>query len=82
LALSSTRLLPVKNIAQHLRAGADVMEESRIIPTVLDESYCNPKGSTTLRINIILLPSATTIAQREAAMSLLMEDTSLFGSRD
>jgi len=71
----------VKNIAQHLHVGTDVMEESRIIPAVLDESYCKSKGSTTLRINIIL-PSGTSIAQSEAAMSLLMEDTSLFGSRD
>jgi serine/threonine protein kinase len=81
LALSPTRLLQLENIAQHLTSGTEIMEPARIIPAVLDESYCIPKGSTTLRINIIL-PAGTTISQREAVMSLLREDGSLFGSRD
>ena len=54
------------------------MEHSRIIPAVLDESYCIPKGTTALRINIVL-PEGTTIDQREAVISVLKDDSSLFG---
>jgi hypothetical protein len=56
-------------------AGVD---SARIVPAVLDESYCNPKGTTALRINIIL-PAGTTLAQRESVIELLREDNSLFG---
>jgi hypothetical protein len=78
-ALSPTRLLGVDNMSQHVSAALESVEPSRVIPAVLDESYCIPKGKTVLRINIVLPPN-TSIAQREAAIKLLSEDTSLFGA--
>ena len=78
LPLTPTRILSLGNIAQHLTSGSEAMEAARIIPAVLDESYCIPKGTTALRINIVL-PPKTTIAQREAVITLLADDNSLFG---
>lgn len=80
-ALTPTRLLGIDNISQHLSAALESIEPSRIIPAVLDESYCIPKGRTVLRINIVLPPN-TSIGQREAAMKLLAADISLFGAAD
>lgn len=51
-------------------------DRSRVIPAVLDESYC--AGSTALRINIWLSETCT-VAQRVTAMELLEADTELFG---
>jgi tRNA A-37 threonylcarbamoyl transferase component Bud32 len=78
-ALTPTRLLGVDNISQHLSPALESIERCRIIPAVMDESYCIPKGQTVLRINIVL-PPGTTIGQREAAVKLLAADNSLFGA--
>lgn len=76
IPLSPTRLLPLDNIGQHLQG--DAIDAARIIPAVLDESYCVPRSKTVLRVNIVL-PPGTTIAQRETVLELLKSDTSLFG---
>jgi hypothetical protein len=78
LPLTPTRLLSLDNIGQHLTAAMSGLEPTQVIPAVLDESFCEPKGSTVLRVNLVL-PRGTTVAQREAAVGLLREDTSLFG---
>ena len=77
LDLRPTRILDLSNIAQHATA-AQGMEPKRIIPAVLDESYCIPAGSTALRINIVL-PENTTLRQRECAIERLRRDSALFG---
>ena len=53
------------------------IDEARIIPIVLDASYCVP-AAVALRMNIVL-PPGTTLSQREAAFEVLREDSSLFG---
>ena len=79
IPLSPTRLLPLENIAQQLQSSGEKLDSARIIPAVLDDSFCSPKGTTVLRINI-MLPPGTTIGQREAAIASLKADGSLFGS--
>lgn len=74
--LYPTRVLDSSNLAQHVAAAKGIPEE-RLIPAVLDASYCNP-STTALRINIIL-GDGTTIAERELATEELRKDSSLFG---
>jgi tRNA A-37 threonylcarbamoyl transferase component Bud32 len=80
LPLSPTRLLSLDHLAQHVTQAMAGIDSARIIPAVLDDSYCSPKGATALRINIVL-PGGTTLAQREAVMEILREDNSLFGEK-
>ena len=78
IPLTPTRLLALDHVAQHLTPAMAGIDGARIIPAVLDESYCLPKGTTALRINLIL-PGGTTLAQREAVIESLRADDSLFG---
>lgn len=77
LALRPTRVLDVTNIAQHI-VSLPKTDVHRIIPAVLDESYCIPSGATVLRVNIVLA-EATTPRQRECAYERLRKDDALFG---
>jgi hypothetical protein len=77
LRLAPSRVLELSNISQHV-TDLPKIDKSRIIPAVLDESYCIPGGTTVLRINILLSPG-TTLRQRECAMEQLKKDLSLFG---
>jgi hypothetical protein len=49
----------------------------RIIPAVLDASFSGAGIDRAIRINIIL-PSGTTVAQRDAAMRKLRENVRIF----
>jgi serine/threonine protein kinase len=77
LPLRPTRILELSNMSQHISAVKGV-DPVRIVPAVLDESYCIPSGRTVLRINIVL-PEGTTLRQREAAMERFRRDGALFG---
>jgi hypothetical protein len=77
LALRPTRVLDLANINQHT-VSLPKTDAHRVIPAVLDESYCVPGGATVLRINIVLAES-TTPRQRECAMERLRKDDALFG---
>jgi hypothetical protein len=71
-----TRVLDINNIARHAKAAPGVGHD-RIIPAVLDQSFC--AESCALRINI-LLDDGCTIQEREAAMEELRKDVELFPS--
>jgi eukaryotic-like serine/threonine-protein kinase len=71
----ATRILNTVGMSLHLKAAPGV-KESRIIPALLDRSFCG-SADTMLRINIILSENCTS-AQREAAIELLASDTKLF----
>lgn len=77
LALRPTRILELSNIGQHI-VGVQKMDVNRIIPAVLDESYCSPSGTTVLRINVVLA-EGTSPRQRECAFQRLRMDDALFG---
>jgi hypothetical protein len=68
------RILDINNIARHAKAAVGVVQE-RIVPAVLDQSFC--VESCALRINI-LLEEGCTIQEREAAMEELRKDLELF----
>jgi hypothetical protein len=78
LPLKPTRILDGKSRSLHLKAAPPGFDENRIIPAVLDESYCIPSGTTVLRINVILA-EGTTAQQRDVAVDLLRKDAYLFG---
>jgi hypothetical protein len=75
--LRPTRVLDLSNIAQHV-VSLPKTDVNRIIPAVLDESYCIPSGTTVLRVNIVLAED-TTPRQRECAFERLRKDDALFG---
>jgi serine/threonine-protein kinase len=77
VALRPTRVLDLTNVSQHI-GSLQKLDVNRIIPAVLDESYCTPPGSTVLRINILLAEN-TTPRQRECAYERLRQDDALFG---
>lgn len=74
IAPRPNRVLELNQIARHAKAAAGVAQE-RIIPAVLDQSFC--AESCALRINILLAKDST-LAEREAAMVELRKDTELF----
>jgi hypothetical protein len=73
--VGATRMISTEGMSLHLKAAPGI-KECRIIPVLLDRSFCGP-ADTMLRINIVLSESCTP-AQREAAMDLLARDRSLF----
>jgi hypothetical protein len=77
LALRPTRILDLSSMAQHVSTLKGI-DPTRIVPAVLDESYCIPSGRTVLRVNIVLA-EGTTLRQREAAMERFRRDRTLFG---
>jgi hypothetical protein len=74
IAPRPNRILEVTQIARHAKVAVGIAQE-RIIPAVLDQSFC--AESCALRVNI-LLAEGVTIAQREAVMAELRKDTELF----
>lgn len=75
-----TRILSTEAMSQHIRAATGV-KQSRIIPALLDRSYCGT-ADTMLRINIVLAEDCNT-AQRETAIEILAADRGLFpGGRE
>jgi hypothetical protein len=76
IAPRPTRVLELNNVARHAKAAPGISAD-RIIPAVLDETFCSV--SCGLRINIIL-DEGCTVQQREAAMVELRADTDLFPS--
>jgi hypothetical protein len=73
--VGSTRLLSTEGMSHHIKAAPGI-KESRLVPALLDRSYCG-SADTMLRINIILSENCTS-AQREAAIELLSKDRNLF----
>jgi hypothetical protein len=76
IAPRPSRVLDLSNIARHAKVAIGISQD-RIIPAVLDQSFC--AESCALRINI-LLDEDCTVQEREAAMAELKSDTELFPS--
>jgi hypothetical protein len=68
------RILDLNNIARHAKAAVGISPD-RIIPAVLDQSFCTV--SCALRINIVL-EDGCTVQEREAVMVELKKDVDLF----
>jgi hypothetical protein len=68
------RILDLSNLARHAKAAVGVSQD-RIIPAVLDQSFCTV--SCALRINI-LLEDGCTVQEREAVIVELKKDVELF----
>jgi len=68
------RILDLNHIARHAKAAIGVAQD-RIIPAVLDQSFCSE--SCALRINIVLEVGCT-VQEREAVMVELRKDVELF----
>jgi hypothetical protein len=75
-----SRLLNPNGMSHHIKAAQGI-KPNRIIPAVLDQTFCIP-ASTMLRINILLTATCNP-AQRETAMEILASDRALFpGGRE